>query len=75
MKKKIAKKTLSDQILDFEMEYNRKSKSAHLRKLNEIRNIINWLPIFEIVNAKLSEALDKVYEIVESEYQSYIQKD
>ena len=75
MKKKFQNKNLSDQILDFEMEYNRKSKSAHLRKLNEIRNIINWLPIFEIVNAKLSEALDKVYEIVESEYQSYIQKD
>ena len=75
MKKNFVNKTLSDQILDFEMDYNRKSKSAHLRKLNEIRNIINWLPIFEIVNAKLSEALDKVYEIVESEYQSYIQKD
>ena len=68
-------KTLCDQIVDFEMEYNRKSKVAHLKKLNEIRNIINWIDIFESVNAELSAALDKVYEIVQTEYKSFNQKD
>jgi hypothetical protein len=68
-------KNLSDKILEFEMEYNRQSKDAYLSKLDEIRNIINCLDIFESVNGKLSEALDNVYEILQKEYQIYNPKD
>lgn len=75
MKKKFQNKNLSDKILEIEMQCNRQSKQAYLSKLDEIRNYINWLDIFECVNAKLSEALDNVFEIVKNEYQSYIPKD
>jgi hypothetical protein len=68
-------KTLSDKIVEVEMQYNRISKKVHLKTLDEISKIINCLDIFETINGELSEALDKVYDIVKNEYQIYNPKD
>ena len=74
-KKNFENRLLSDQIVEFEMQLNRLSKKTHLRTLNEISKMIDRLEIVVSIHAELSEALDKVYEIVEGEYQSYIPKD